>query len=46
MPVPSTQLEVMFGHYFRGDYIRQSFSSPAIGSKDANYLYLQTTVSF
>jgi hypothetical protein len=44
--IPSTQIEVMVGHYFRGDYIKQSFSSPAIGSKDASYIYLQTTVSF
>jgi hypothetical protein len=43
---PSTQVELMFSHYFRGSYIKQSFSSPAIGSKDASYIYLQTTVSF
>ena len=32
-------IEAGAGHYFRGQYIRQSFR--AVGSKDANYLYLQ-----
>jgi hypothetical protein len=31
-------------HYFRGDYIKQSLK--AVGSKDANYAYLQTTFNF
>jgi hypothetical protein len=29
-----------------GDYISQSLSSPAVGSKDADYIYLQATVNF
>jgi hypothetical protein len=44
--IPSTQIELGVSHYFRGDYIKQSFSSPAIGSKDADYIYFQTTISF
>jgi len=36
-------LEAGAGHFFRGDYIRQSFQ--AVGSKDANYVYLQATVN-
>ena len=36
-------LETGAGHFFRGDYIRQSFH--AVGSKDANYVYLQATVN-
>jgi hypothetical protein len=40
------QLEVGYGHFFVGDYISQSLSSPAVGSKDADYVYLQATVNF
>jgi hypothetical protein len=40
------QLEVGFGHFFVGDYIKQSLSNAAFGAKDANYLYLQTTINF
>ncbi|HUL53986.1 MAG TPA: alginate export family protein [Opitutaceae bacterium] len=36
-------LEAGAGHFFRGNYIKQSFQ--AVGSKDANYLYLQATVN-
>jgi hypothetical protein len=38
------QLEVGFGHFFTGDYIRQSLSVP--GSRDANYIYTQATINF
>lgn len=37
------QLEVGLSHYFRGDYIKQSLS--AVGSHDANYMYVQLTVN-
>jgi len=40
------QLEVGYGHFFTGDYIRQSLSSPAFGNKDANWCYLQLNVYF
>lgn len=40
------QLEAGYGHFFVGDYIKQSLSSPALGSKDANYVYLQALVNF
>ena len=40
------QLEAGYGHFFVGDYIKQSLSNAAFGSKDANYLYLQTTINF
>ncbi len=36
-------LEAGFGHFFRGEYIKQSFS--AVGSKDAEYGYLQMTIN-
>ena len=36
-------LEAGLGHFFRGDYIKASFQ--AVGSKDANYVYLQATVN-
>jgi hypothetical protein len=41
---PSGQLEVGLSHYFRGDYIKESLS--AVGSKDANYAYVQTAFNF
>jgi hypothetical protein len=41
--LPSTQLEVGVSRYFRGDYIKQSLRIP--GSKDANYVYVQITLS-
>ena len=40
------QLETGYGHFFVGDYIRSSLSSPAVGSKDADYLYVQTAINF
>jgi hypothetical protein len=39
-------LEAGYGHFFTGDYIRQSLSSPAFGNKDANWGYVQLNVSF
>ncbi len=39
-------LEAGYGHFFAGDYIKQSLSSPAFGARDADYLYLQATISF
>jgi hypothetical protein len=43
-PVKWLCLEAGYGHYFRGEYIKQSFS--VVGSKDANYFYAQTTFNF
>ena len=40
------QLEVGYGHFFVGDYVRQSLSNAAFGSKDANYVYVQANVNF
>jgi len=39
-------LEVGYGHFFVGDYINQSLASAAFGSKDADYVYLQTSFKF
>jgi hypothetical protein len=39
-------LEVGYGHFFTGDYINQSLHSPAFGSRDANYGYIQATIGF
>ena len=41
----NAQLEVGYGHFFTGDYIRQSLAGVG-GAKDANYLYVQTTINF
>jgi hypothetical protein len=35
-----------FGHFFVGDYVKESLSAPGFGSTDANYLYLQARFSF
>ena len=35
-----------FGHFFVGNYVKESLSAPGIGSSDANYLYLQTRFNF
>jgi hypothetical protein len=40
------QLEIGYGHFFVGDYIRQSLSSPTVGSRDADWFYAQVTVNF
>jgi hypothetical protein len=40
---PYAQIEVAVARYFRGDYITQSLS--AVGSKDANYAYVQLTLN-
>jgi hypothetical protein len=36
-------LEAGAAHFFRGDYIKQSFQ--AVGSKDASYVYVQATLN-
>lgn len=41
-----TQLEAGYGHFFRGDYIKASFSNPALGSRDADYVYVQASLNF
>ena len=40
---PYAQIEAAVARYFRGDYIKQSLSS--VGSKDANYVYVQLTLN-
>ena len=40
---PAAVLEAGFGHYFRGDYVKQSLN--AVGSSDATYGYLQLTLN-
>jgi hypothetical protein len=38
------QIEVGYGHFFRGDYIKSSLA--LVGSKDADYVYVQGTLTF
>ncbi|HWD91396.1 MAG TPA: alginate export family protein [Verrucomicrobiae bacterium] len=40
------QLEAGYGHFFVGDYIRQSLSEPGLGSRDADYFYIQGNITF
>jgi len=42
-PIRGVLLEIGLGHFFRGEYVKESFS--AIGSKDANYAYAQATLN-
>lgn len=37
-------LEAGAGHFFRGEYVKESFR--AVGSRDANYFYGQATLNF
>ena len=39
-------LEGGYGHFFVGDYIQQSLANPVFGSKDADWVYVQTTFKF
>lgn len=39
-------VEAGYGHFFVGDYIEQTWSSPAFGSKDADWFYVQTVIRF
>jgi hypothetical protein len=41
---PQTIFEVGFGHFFTGKYIDQSLS--AVGTKDANWVYVSLNVNF
>jgi hypothetical protein len=38
------QLEFGYGHFFIGDYVKQSLA--AVGSRDADYIYTQATINF
>jgi hypothetical protein len=40
------QIEAGYGHFFVGDYIRQSMAAPTHRSTDADWVYLQTTFTF
>lgn len=43
---PQTTLEIGYAHFFTGDYIEQSLRSPAVGSTDANWVYVSLNVNF
>lgn len=40
------QVEAGYGHFFVGDYVQQSLSSPAFGSQDADFVYVQINLAF
>jgi hypothetical protein len=40
------QLEAAYCHFFTGDYIQQSLHAPTFGDRDADYVYVQATISF
>lgn len=35
-----------YGHFFVGDYVKESLSAPNFGATDANYVYLQAKFDF
>jgi hypothetical protein len=37
-------IEAGYGHFFRGEYVKQTWA--AIGSQNADWFYLQTLVRF
>jgi hypothetical protein len=41
-----TNLEAGYGHFFVGDYIKQTWSGAAFGSADADWFYVQLNVRF
>ena len=45
---PACELQIGYGHFFAGDYIRQSVDSVAAngGTTDADWFYLQTRIDF
>ncbi len=38
--------QVGYGHFFAGDYVKSSLAAPGFGSRDADYVYLQMTLTF
>ena len=43
---PYAILQGGYGHFFVGQYVKQSLAAPAFGAKDADWLYSQVTFSF
>lgn len=39
-------LQAGYGHFFVGDYVEQSLSSPTYGSSDADWFYAQAVINF
>ncbi len=40
------QLEAGYGHFFAGHYISQTWAAPGFGSRDADFAYVQATLTF
>ncbi len=40
------QVQTGYGHFFVGNYVKESLSAPGFGAVDANYVYLQSTFKF
>lgn len=43
---PQAALEIGYGHFFVGKYVKQSLAAPTLGGKDANWVYVQMNFSF
>lgn len=43
---PYATAQVGYGHFFVGDYVKSTFAAPGVGSRDADYVYLQMTLNF
>jgi hypothetical protein len=40
------QIEAGYGHFFRADYIKSTWSAPGFGSRDADFTYVQLNLTF
>jgi hypothetical protein len=45
-PQPWLNAQAGYGHFFAGDYVRQSLAAPGYGSSDADWVYAQLTFNF
>lgn len=45
-PKPWLSAQVGYGHFFVGDYVRQSLPAPGYGSSDADWVYAQVLFNF
>jgi hypothetical protein len=45
-PKPYLNIQGGYGHFFVGEYVEQSLSSPAYGSSDADWVYAQVILNF
>jgi hypothetical protein len=45
-PEPWVSAQFGYGHFFVGDYVRDSLRAPGFGSADADFVYFQLLLNF